>query len=61
MLSRGTRPTGHSRRRPAASRHTFAGAFFLALRPRRPALAQDLGQVGQKVLGWESWKTLVFI
>src|SRR5258707_15293983 len=46
----------------------FVGAFFLALRPRRPApealarrCARPRSAGPQKVLGWESWKTLVSV
>src|SRR5258707_3770437 len=46
----------------------FVGAFFLALRPRRPApealarrCARPRSAVPQKVPSWESWKTLVSV
>jgi hypothetical protein len=65
IATRDTSETVHSRRGRAASRHTSSVHSSLhfgldgALQKRWRAVSQDLGP--QKVLGWESWKTLVSV
>src|SRR5258707_14463355 len=58
----------HVSKVPSPEVSHFVGAFFLAPRPRRPApealarrCARPRSAGPQKVLGWESWKTLVSV